>query len=409
MQFILTKILFKHHMQDKIHNSSSPLSKGVGECLCCLVIPVNPVSRNLFANNNAPALSHRNITLLKKALVKDMRFGKRPVCERKSLRNWPTLCVLLAVALLLYHDPFLLLWRTKTKTGALPLDMATDSVDDMYDGCRPETASVIDLFGVFEWHFNRNFSTAWALAESRAKKPEHKQLKEEHATVMYMYTKLKPIRQDFNRAVKTGKYNYSTDGFRFHYFYFFLTEAIQVLRHNQTSCRTTYHRTWKHFDHDVINANMRFGAFTWVASSKQSFGFNGNVSCFEIYSCFGADITHYSASRQEGQVLIPPYEVFKITDVLTDDPWCSVVYKLQSTKVPKRDLNCKLNQSRFKTYFGAVLTHSHFSVGLILAHILLLIIISLVLIKRRQKRFVASVLCALQVLMIIVVIVKFNS
>ncbi|XP_031145345.1 ecto-ADP-ribosyltransferase 4-like [Sander lucioperca] len=339
-----------------------------------------------------------------------MKFGKGPVCELKSLRNCATLCVLLAVALLLFHDPFLLLWwpqkpTEKTKTGVLPLNMATDSIDDMYDGCRSETASVIDLFGVFEWNFNRNFSFAWASTEGGAKKPMHKHLKEEHAIVMYMYTKMKYIQQDFNQAVKTGKHKYNTDRFKFHYFYFYLTDAIQVLRHNQTSCRTTYHRTQKQFDHNVINTNMRFGAFSWVGSSKQSFDLNGNVSCFEIYSCFGADITHYSATNQMGQVLIPPYEVFKITHVLTNDPWCSVVYKLQSTKIPRRDLNCKLNQRQMKTYFEAVLTHwPTSSVGMMLACIMLLILISSVLVKRRQKHFVAAVLGALLVLMVILVI-----
>ncbi|KAM9363651.1 ecto-ADP-ribosyltransferase 4-like [Symphorus nematophorus] len=341
-----------------------------------------------------------------------MKFGKGPVCELKSLRNWAALCVFLAVALLLYHDPFLLLWwpqkpaeLQKPKTGGLPLDMATDSIDDMYDGCRSETASMIDLFGVFEWHFNRNFSFAWASVEKNAKKPVHQHLKEDHAIVMYMYTKLKYIEQDFNKAVKTGKHKYSTSEFKFHYFYFYLTDAVQALRHNQTSCRTTYYRTWKHFDRSVINTNMRFGAFTQATSSKQSFNLNGNVSCFEIHSCFGADITYYSAAQQMGQVLIPPYEVFKITDVQTDDPWCSVVYKLQSTNIPRTDLNCKLNQRQIESYFGAISTQGQASsVVRMLAGIIPLIIISLILIKRRQKCFVAAVLGALLVLMIILMI-----
>lgn len=295
----------------------------------------------------------------------------------------------------------------KTKTGSLPLDMATDSVDDMYDGCRSETASTIDLFGVFEWHFNRNFSFAWASAERSAKKPAHRQLKEDHAVVLYMYTKEKNIQQVFNKAVRTGKHKYGKYGFMFHYFYFYLTDAVQVLRHNQTSCRTTYHRTWKRFNHNVINTNMRFGAFTWAASRKQSFAFNGNVSCFEIHSCFGADITYYSATNHMGQVLIPPYEVFKITDVLTNDPWCSVVYKLHSTKTPRTDLNCRLNQRQIKTYFGAVSTRwEASSVGMMSACSMLLILISLVLVKRRQKCFVAAVLGALLVLVIILMMLS---
>lgn len=287
--------------------------------------------------------------------------------------------------------------------------MATDSIDDMYDGCRSEAASTIDLFGVFEWHFNRNFSFAWALAERGAKKSAHRRLKEDHAIVMYMYTKMKHIQQVFNKAVKTGKHNYSTHGFKFHYFYFYLTDAIQVLHHNQTSCRTTYHRTWKQFNNNVINTNMRFGAFTLTASTKQSFDFNGNVSCFEIDTCFGADVTYYSASNQMGQVLIPPYEVFKITDVLTNDPWCDVVYKLQSTKIPRTDLNCKLNERQIKTYFGAVSTHWYTSSGMMLACAVLMVITSLVLVKRRQKCFVVAVMGALLMEIIIVVILKISQ
>ncbi|XP_044202963.1 ecto-ADP-ribosyltransferase 4-like [Thunnus albacares] len=317
---------------------------------------------------------------------------------------------MLAVVLLLYYDPFLIPWwpqkpAEKTKTDSLPLDMATDSIDDMYDGCRSEAASVIDLFGVFDWHYNRNFSLAWASVEKDAKKPAHKHLKEDHAVAMYMYTKVKKIRQLFNEAVKAGKHIYSTYSFKFNYLYFYLTDAIHILRQNQTSCRITYHRSLENFNHNVINTNMRFGTFIWATSSKQSFDFNGNVSCFEIYTCFGAEITYYSAENQKGQVLIPPYEVFKITDVLTNDQWCNVVYKLQSTKTPRRDLNCKLNEKQMETYFGAVLTRWHVSrVVTMSACIILWIISSLILIKKRQKHFVATVLGTLLVLVIIMVI-----
>ncbi|XP_026160096.1 ecto-ADP-ribosyltransferase 4-like [Mastacembelus armatus] len=345
---------------------------------------------------------------------KDMKFEKRPWCELISLRNWATVwCLVLVVALLLYYDLFLILWwpqnpAEETKTGPLPLDMdmATSSVDDMFDGCQSETASVIHLFGVFEWHYNRNFSIAWASAERNAKKPVHKHLNNDHTTVMYIYTKVKHVQQNFNKAVKTGKHAYGTGRFKFHYFYFYLTEAIQILHRNQTACRATYHRTWNQFNH-VINTNMRFGSFTLAASTKQAFGSNGNMSCFQIYTCFGADITYYSTINHIGQVLIPPYEVFRIIDVQTNDPWCRVVYKLQSTKTPRRDLNCKLNQRQIKPYFAAATTHWHpSSVGMMLAYAILLIITSLVLIKLRQKCFVATVLGALLVLMLTVLMLK---
>ncbi|XP_047432182.1 T-cell ecto-ADP-ribosyltransferase 1-like [Mugil cephalus] len=318
--------------------------------------------------------------------------------KSEKLRNWAMLCVLLVVAVLSYADPFQILKRPKSEFGGLPLDMAPYSIDDMFDGCRSAAASMIDMFGVFEWHYNRKFSFAWALSEREAKKPLNMHLTEDHAIVLHMFSKANRIRQDFNQAVKRGKHKYSTGGFKFHYFYYYLTDAIQILRHNETSCRTTYHRTWKHFKRDVINTNMRFGAFTWAASNKHSLVFNGNVSCFEIYTCFGADITYYSYIKQKEQVLIPPYEVFKVTDVVTSEPWCSVVYKLQSTKTPKGDVNCRLNQRLMAAYFGIGSTQWQYSVGLMSACGTLLIISSLVLIKRKQKCFVAVVLAPLLVL-----------
>ncbi|XP_013872094.1 T-cell ecto-ADP-ribosyltransferase 2 [Austrofundulus limnaeus] len=311
----------------------------------------------------------------------------------RLLRDWVVLCAFLLVVLL-----FLRHWWLQRPAEAeepktlLPLDMATDSVDDMYAGCRSESVSMIELFGVFEWHANKPFSIAWSLVEKAAKKPVHKHLRDDHSTAVYLFTSYGPIRQNFSRALKTGKHEYSTNKFTFHYFYFYLTETIQVLNNNQTPCRTVYHRTWQYFDRNVMNAFVRFGALTWAVSSKQSFELDGNVSCFEIYTCFGADITHYSSRDQEGQVLIPTYEVFKVTRVLTDESWCNMVYNLQSTKIPKTDQNCKLFQS-LRTFFDPSMKHvDGGNVVAVSACLLLIIMISLILIKHNQKCYVAVVL-----------------
>ncbi|XP_054634993.1 GPI-linked NAD(P)(+)--arginine ADP-ribosyltransferase 1-like [Dunckerocampus dactyliophorus] len=269
----------------------------------------------------------------------------------RSLTNWATLLLMLAAMFALYRDPFVILWwppEPAQRPDHLPLDMETESIDDMYEGCRSEMAPVIDLLGIFERRNNKRFGSTWALAETHARTPVHKDMKQEHAISLYLYTSVPVVQHDFNTAVKEGKQAYSTHEFQFHYFYFYLTEVIQLLRH--TSCKTSYHRTSERYDLNVVNTNIRFGAFIWAATNKQTFESNGKVSCFEIHTCFGADVTFYSAKGQEGQVLIPPYEVFTITDVLTDKQWCNVVYKLQSTKTPRGDLNCKLNLQQIKTY-----------------------------------------------------------
>ncbi|XP_061779127.1 GPI-linked NAD(P)(+)--arginine ADP-ribosyltransferase 1-like [Nerophis lumbriciformis] len=230
------------------------------------------------------------------------------------------------------------------------LNMETESIDDMYEGCRSKMDEVIDLLGVFERRNNKLFASVWAFAETRARTPVHKDMKRRHAIALYAYTSAPALRREFNAAVKEGKRNYSTHEFQFHYFYFYLTEVIQLLRGNLTSCRTSYHRTSGRHDLNVANTKMRFGAFVWAASNKQRFESIGQVSCFEIHSCLCADVTFYSAKSQPGQVLIPPYEVFTITEVLTDEQWCNAVYKIQSSETFRADLNCELNIQQIKTF-----------------------------------------------------------
>ncbi|XP_056135622.1 ecto-ADP-ribosyltransferase 5-like [Lampris incognitus] len=293
------------------------------------------------------------------------------------------------------------------KNDTLPLDMAPDSIDDMYDGCRSESAAMVDQLGVLEWHRNINFSLAWAGAQEKAKKPVHGHLGWDHATAIHIMTdtNLHTVRQDFKTAVQTGKRKYKTSGFRYHYLYFQLTDALRVLRQNQTLCRTTYLRKGKYFDLGVVDKTMRLGAFTLSTSSKHLVGLLGGVSCFEICTCFGAEITYYSATDQDRQVLIPPYEVFRVTDVLLETQGCKVLYKLQSTETPRSDLNCKLTTSRLKAYFIAV-SGQEKGTGFVIVSMCLLILLalsSLILTKRRQKRFVAVVLGTLLVFMVIVV------
>lgn len=217
---------------------------------------------------------------------------------------------------------------------------------------------MIDVFGVFEWRFNSDFAAAWASVEHKIERPVAPPMTEEHAIVLHMCTDRElTFMRDINRALTDGKSVYNTAGFKFHYFYFYLVDAVQLLRQNQTVCTTSYYRTGIQFQLDVNRTRMRFGSFVWASQDKDSLQPKSNISCFEIYSCFGADISNYSAVNVKGQVLIPPYEVFEIADVQTHNGWCSVLYKLHSTKVPRADLNCKLHLRQSDSYLGAILRH----------------------------------------------------
>ncbi|KAF6724605.1 T-cell ecto-ADP-ribosyltransferase 1 [Oryzias melastigma] len=299
----------------------------------------------------------------------DMKLVNGPACRLGILRKWAVFSTAALVVLLLLNDPFLILWwpqrpMEKAEVMVLPLDMAADSIDDMYAGCRSETAALIDLFGVFEWNYNGNFSLAWAFAEKHANKPAHVRLKDDHA-------------------------------------------IVHTLRRHQAPCRTTYLRTWKHFDQNVARTNVRFGHFIWAASSSLSFELQGNVSCFEIYTCFGADITDYSSVEQQGQVLIPTYEVFTITKVLKHEPWCGVVYRLESTRVPRADQNCKLTEELSGTFLEAARrVWLGCSAAKLSVCAVLLAVCSVVLVRGKQTCFVAAVLGALLLLLVGVLVLS---
>ncbi len=109
----------------------------------------------------------------------------------------------------------------------------------------------------------------------------------------------------------------------------------------QKKCFQTFRGTNVKFNGQVFT-DIRFGSFTSSSVSQNITKTYGNVSCFEIYTCEGANITKYSKIEREEEVLIPPYEMFKVTAVKTkgqEGAWCDTVFMLNSTGT-RSDLNC---------------------------------------------------------------------
>uniref|UniRef100_A0A4W5KCY9 NAD(P)(+)--arginine ADP-ribosyltransferase n=1 Tax=Hucho hucho TaxID=62062 RepID=A0A4W5KCY9_9TELE len=244
--------------------------------------------------------------------------------------------------------------------NTFPLDIAPKSIDDQYNGCSDYMHNeVSNVYLPNEKKTNSDFNNAWNEARENAKPSIHG-LQKVHSMAIYVYTNEKPkIYPDFNRQVRESRSIYGTT-FQYHSLHFYLTEAIKMLNRSHTSCRTTYRRTNVTFDQDVVNKTIRFGTFTSSTLDrvigKDSFG---GKSCFETSTCFGADISNYSRYPEEREVLIPPYEVFTVTNIQTNSTeknlWCEVVYTLVSAGV-QSDLNCKLQngaKSNMRSSFSA--------------------------------------------------------
>ncbi|XP_016523316.1 erythroblast NAD(P)(+)--arginine ADP-ribosyltransferase-like [Poecilia formosa] len=231
----------------------------------------------------------------------------------------------------------------------IKLDMATDSVDDMYDKCENDMERKVKTFLSNEQNTNENFKQAWNKAEEYYKSEweNNPQLKKEQIMALHAYTlEDPPLYCDFNEAVRTNKSVYKTK-FQYHTLHFYLTMALRTIKRKaEEHCVTVYRRTRCKFSRDVLNKQIRLGAFSSSSMGDYSDEQFGTQSCFEISTCFGASISEFSEFETESEVLVPPYEGFKVTEIKEssedNELPCEVVYKLQSTKTTRSNLNCAL-------------------------------------------------------------------
>ncbi|XP_076831132.1 NAD(P)(+)--arginine ADP-ribosyltransferase 2-like [Brachyhypopomus gauderio] len=236
---------------------------------------------------------------------------------------------------------FLSVWKVDGED--LPLDMATESVDDSFENCLDQIRNlVLEKYLPSELKSSNDFSKAWNNAQNKTK--PNTELSKNQLAAIYVYTVggNKPLFENFNNASRNGTKDYKAGSFKFYTLYFFLTDAIQKLKRSNSNCLTSYRRTKLEFVTDVLNKKIRLGSFTSSSLFSNITKF-GNKSCFIIRTCFGAEIYNYSYMKSEKEVLIPPYEVFNVTSIKKiseqKDPWCDVEYTLNSTG-KKSYVNC---------------------------------------------------------------------
>uniref|UniRef100_A0A8C1UEW4 NAD(P)(+)--arginine ADP-ribosyltransferase n=1 Tax=Cyprinus carpio TaxID=7962 RepID=A0A8C1UEW4_CYPCA len=233
-----------------------------------------------------------------------------------------------------------------------PLDMALNSVDDQYEGCNWKMKFCVwAKYLKKELNNSPDFRNAWKNAEKNDTRSWNI-FRRFRKIAIWVYTDpISRIYVQFNNDTRNGKTHYTVMTYKWYSLYFLLTDEIQILKKQQNKCYKTYRGTNVTFNGRAFTS-IRFGSFTSSSvSAGRAYSF-GNVSCFEIYTCEGADISKYSRVPYEGEVLIPPYETFNVTAVKnrTDEPnlRCQTVFELNSTGI-KSDLNCALFKKPPKT------------------------------------------------------------
>ncbi|XP_043969770.1 ecto-ADP-ribosyltransferase 4-like [Gambusia affinis] len=232
----------------------------------------------------------------------------------------------LLVAFVIY---ICLSWRDTV--GESSRHLTSDLDDDKFAGCRTKVTVLNDEAMKQKWlTCSANFSEAWSKAERNLKEPAEQYMENSHSLALYMFTEvvLKQGNKNSQPAERTPKQRGAFEPISL---YSSLSEAILILRQNQVMCLSTSYRTETVLELNISTGQVRFSTFIL---GSDGWDFNGNVSCFEIHSCFGANITKYSVLKGNSQVAIPPYEVFTVTDVQKQTSSCRITYKLRS------NLNC---------------------------------------------------------------------
>lgn len=151
-------------------------------------------------------------------------------------------------------------------------------------------------------------------------------MKRRHSVALYVYTAV--LRPKQRHLVARGEKikKWTKQKFDLRAFFTDLGEAIRILKLSQVTCLHTVLPTEALHNLNVSSELLRFRTFTMGNSEKC---LSKNSSCIAVQTCFGADVSHYSASTGRHQVLIPPYEVFSVGSGPRNCPGCSVIRKLE--------------------------------------------------------------------------------
>ncbi|KAM4797237.1 GPI-linked NAD(P)(+)--arginine ADP-ribosyltransferase 1 [Rhinophrynus dorsalis] len=206
------------------------------------------------------------------------------------------------------------------------LDMALSSYDDQYKGCSEVMEAEIPKLFQMEYSSNREFAEAWdkATFEWEARKKNAvvpRGFKDEYAIAIFAYTINGPLHKVFNEAVREAgrSREYYLRNFNFKVLHYYLTKALVMLDSVETpACHNVFRGIKGVRFKSETRKPIRFGQFTSSSKDDQSALLFGEDTFFKIQTCYGVNIRNFSFFPGEEEVLIPPFEKFKVTQFTKD-------------------------------------------------------------------------------------------
>uniref|UniRef100_A0A674I868 NAD(P)(+)--arginine ADP-ribosyltransferase n=1 Tax=Terrapene triunguis TaxID=2587831 RepID=A0A674I868_9SAUR len=207
------------------------------------------------------------------------------------------------------------------------LDMALSSFDDQYKDCASMMEAELGELNRTELANNRNYAETWLEAASSWKEMKDRSyvprdFKPEYAIAILAYTSQgplhkQPLHQEFNAAVREAgrTRDFYLNNFNFKTLHFLLTRALHVLKASEpTKCHQVYRGVRGIRFKAESRKPVRFGHFTSTSLKNESALNFGQDTFFSIKTCYGVNIKNFSLFPGEDEVLIPPFEKFKVTN-----------------------------------------------------------------------------------------------
>ncbi|XP_031466340.1 NAD(P)(+)--arginine ADP-ribosyltransferase 2-like [Phasianus colchicus] len=202
----------------------------------------------------------------------------------------------------------------------VPMNMAPDSFDDQYEGCGQMMWNRLQMVNYTEFTKNYVYADGWrkaaAVWQKRGGHLSQPPLRREQAIAVLAYTAASPLYQQLNAATRQGGRSHQNYCFYFHFktLHFLLTQALRSLRGFKPYCYHVYRGVGSIRFTAQRGTAVRFGQFTSASLRKEVALKFGQVTFFVIKTCYGVPIKQFSFYPSEDEVLIPPYEVFEVTN-----------------------------------------------------------------------------------------------
>ncbi|XP_074726996.1 ecto-ADP-ribosyltransferase 4 isoform X2 [Strix uralensis] len=209
----------------------------------------------------------------------------------------------------------------------LMMDMALQSFDDQYLGCREKMMEELEQGDYFQKEIaaNKDYLSLWKKAqETLLKSPVGllREMHESHAIVLMAYTMNSSLHSQLNWATSTAGRSpeHYRHNFSFKYFHFYLTTAIQIMKQRQSGkesvgkrkCYRVHRGVKDTYIEAMVGSRVRFGRFTSTSRLWKEAQKFGNETLFTVTTCLGAAVQGFSYYTSEKEVLIPPYESFLV-------------------------------------------------------------------------------------------------